>query len=114
MDGQMVKSLADSLFSREEEERHQRNLNEDEQLKNQVAEAQVMGVTYQTSSDESGKQVNCFGAPRSISSGTSLEQLDPGQLIQLKKLIPTVIAGEATPTSQTVVLDLYAQCVFLE
>ncbi|KAK3800803.1 hypothetical protein RRG08_012836 [Elysia crispata] len=37
-DGQMVKSLTASLVSREEEERHQRNLNEDEQLKNQIAE----------------------------------------------------------------------------
>ncbi|KAK3735901.1 hypothetical protein RRG08_041087 [Elysia crispata] len=48
----MVKSLTASLVSREEEERHQRNLNDDEQLKNQIAE----GVTCQTSSDESGKQ----------------------------------------------------------
>ncbi|KAK3752042.1 hypothetical protein RRG08_059510, partial [Elysia crispata] len=38
-DGQMVKSLTASLVSREGEERHQRNLNEDEQLKNQIAEA---------------------------------------------------------------------------
>ncbi|KAK3729900.1 hypothetical protein RRG08_006091, partial [Elysia crispata] len=37
-DGQMVKSLTASLVSREEEERHQRNLNEDEQLKKQIAE----------------------------------------------------------------------------
>ncbi|KAK3798733.1 hypothetical protein RRG08_048248 [Elysia crispata] len=37
-DGQMVKSLAASLISREEEERHQRNLNEDEQLKKQIVE----------------------------------------------------------------------------
>ncbi|KAK3793383.1 hypothetical protein RRG08_050224 [Elysia crispata] len=37
-DDQMVKSLTASLVSREEEERHQRNLNEDEQLKNQIAE----------------------------------------------------------------------------
>ncbi|KAK3795697.1 hypothetical protein RRG08_021993 [Elysia crispata] len=37
-DGQMVKSLTASLVSQEEEERHQRNLNEDEQLKNQIAE----------------------------------------------------------------------------
>ncbi|KAK3800207.1 hypothetical protein RRG08_031677 [Elysia crispata] len=37
-DGQMVKSLTASLVSREEEERHQRNLNENEQLKNQIAE----------------------------------------------------------------------------
>ncbi|KAK3783040.1 hypothetical protein RRG08_059975 [Elysia crispata] len=36
-DGQMVKSLTASLVSREEEERHQRNLNDDEQLKNQIA-----------------------------------------------------------------------------
>ena len=34
----MVKSLTAFLVSREEEERHQRNLNEDEQLKNQKAE----------------------------------------------------------------------------
>ncbi|KAK3773816.1 hypothetical protein RRG08_009764 [Elysia crispata] len=34
----MVKSLTASLVSWEEEERHQRNLNEDEQLKNQIAE----------------------------------------------------------------------------
>ncbi|KAK3787568.1 hypothetical protein RRG08_025899 [Elysia crispata] len=32
-DGQMVKSLTDSLVSREEEERYQKNLNENEQLK---------------------------------------------------------------------------------
>ncbi|KAK3799785.1 hypothetical protein RRG08_067174 [Elysia crispata] len=37
-DGQMVKSLTVSLVSREEEERHQRNLNENEQLKKQIAE----------------------------------------------------------------------------
>ncbi|KAK3726248.1 hypothetical protein RRG08_004243 [Elysia crispata] len=37
-DGQMVKSLTASLVSREEEERHQRNLNENEQLKKQIAE----------------------------------------------------------------------------
>ncbi|KAK3775423.1 hypothetical protein RRG08_010215 [Elysia crispata] len=37
-DGQMVKSLTASLISQEEEERHQRNGNEDEQLKNQIAE----------------------------------------------------------------------------
>ncbi|KAK3797264.1 hypothetical protein RRG08_001839 [Elysia crispata] len=34
----MVKSLTDSLVSREEEERHQKNLNENEQLKKQIAE----------------------------------------------------------------------------
>ena len=33
----MVKSLTASLVSREEEERHQRNLNDDEQLKNEIA-----------------------------------------------------------------------------
>ncbi|KAK3728983.1 hypothetical protein RRG08_028179 [Elysia crispata] len=38
-DGQMVKSLTASLVSREEEERHQRNLNENEQLKKQIAES---------------------------------------------------------------------------
>ncbi|KAK3769397.1 hypothetical protein RRG08_009549 [Elysia crispata] len=37
-DGQMVKSLTASLVSRKEEERHQRNLNENEQLKKQIAE----------------------------------------------------------------------------
>ncbi|KAK3761458.1 hypothetical protein RRG08_022058 [Elysia crispata] len=37
-DGQMVKSLTASLVSREEEERHQMNLNENEQLKKQIAE----------------------------------------------------------------------------
>ncbi|KAK3803052.1 hypothetical protein RRG08_027975 [Elysia crispata] len=37
-DGQMVKSLTASLVSQEEEERHQRNLNENEQLKKQIAE----------------------------------------------------------------------------
>ncbi|KAK3795589.1 hypothetical protein RRG08_027630 [Elysia crispata] len=37
-DGQLVKSLTASLVSREEEERHQRNLNENEQLKKQIAE----------------------------------------------------------------------------
>ncbi|KAK3698500.1 hypothetical protein RRG08_053468 [Elysia crispata] len=36
--GHMVKSLTDSLVSREEEERHQKNLNENEQLKKQIAE----------------------------------------------------------------------------
>ena len=40
-DGQMVKSLTASLVSREEEERHMRNLNEDEQLKKQIAEVSV-------------------------------------------------------------------------
>ncbi|KAK3738465.1 hypothetical protein RRG08_034755 [Elysia crispata] len=34
----MVKSLTASLVSREEEERHQMNLNENEQLKKQIAE----------------------------------------------------------------------------
>ncbi|KAK3785974.1 hypothetical protein RRG08_060631, partial [Elysia crispata] len=37
-DGQMVKNLAASLVSQKEEERHQRNLNENEQLKKQIAE----------------------------------------------------------------------------
>ncbi|KAK3790628.1 hypothetical protein RRG08_043913 [Elysia crispata] len=37
-DGQMVKSLTDSLVNREEGERHQRNLNENEQLRKQIAE----------------------------------------------------------------------------
>ncbi|KAK3803042.1 hypothetical protein RRG08_050085 [Elysia crispata] len=37
-DGQMVKSLTASLVSREEEERHQMNLNENEQLKKQITE----------------------------------------------------------------------------
>ena len=37
----MVKSLTDSLVSREEEERHQKNLNENEQLKQQIAEVSV-------------------------------------------------------------------------
>ncbi|KAK3707308.1 hypothetical protein RRG08_027627 [Elysia crispata] len=36
--GQMVKSLPASLVSQKEEERHQRNLNENEQLKKQIAE----------------------------------------------------------------------------
>ncbi|KAK3740343.1 hypothetical protein RRG08_004282 [Elysia crispata] len=84
-DGQMVKSLIDSLVSGEEEERQERNLNEDEQLKKQTAE--------------------------SISSGASLEQPNRGQLIQLKKLVPTVTAGEAISTCQTVVLDTDAQRV---
>ena len=39
--GQMVKSLTASLVSQEEEERHQRNLNENEQLKKQIAEVSV-------------------------------------------------------------------------
>ena len=42
----MVKSLTASLVSREEEERHQRNLNEDEQLKNQIAEVRVEKVGF--------------------------------------------------------------------
>ena len=37
----MVKSLTASLVSQEEEERHQRNLNENEQLKKQIAEVSV-------------------------------------------------------------------------
>ena len=37
----MVKSLTDSLVSREEEERHQKNLNENELLKKQIAEVNV-------------------------------------------------------------------------
>ena len=37
----MVKSLTASLVSRDEEERHQRNLNENEQLKKQIAEVSV-------------------------------------------------------------------------
>ncbi|KAK3740387.1 hypothetical protein RRG08_004323 [Elysia crispata] len=37
--GQMVKSLTASLVSREEKERHQKNLNENEQLKKQIAES---------------------------------------------------------------------------
>ncbi|KAK3698502.1 hypothetical protein RRG08_053469 [Elysia crispata] len=37
-DGQMVKSLTDSLVSCKEEERHQKNLNENEQLKKQITE----------------------------------------------------------------------------
>ncbi|KAK3735629.1 hypothetical protein RRG08_027925 [Elysia crispata] len=37
-DGQMVKSLTASLVRQEEEERHQRNPNENEQLKKQIAE----------------------------------------------------------------------------
>ena len=37
----MVKSLTASLVSREEEERHQKNLNENEQLKKQIAEVSV-------------------------------------------------------------------------
>ena len=37
----MVKSLTASLVSREEEERHYMNLNEDEQLKKQIVEASV-------------------------------------------------------------------------
>ena len=40
----MVKSLTASLVSRDEEERHQRNLNENEQLKKQIAE--VISVSY--------------------------------------------------------------------
>ena len=43
----MVKSLTASLVSQEEEERHQRNLNEDEQLKNQIAEVSP-GTSYGT------------------------------------------------------------------
>ncbi|KAK3768238.1 hypothetical protein RRG08_031032 [Elysia crispata] len=38
MDDQMVKSLTASLVSREEEGRHKRNLNENEQPKKQTAE----------------------------------------------------------------------------
>ncbi|GFS03758.1 metabotropic gamma-aminobutyric acid receptor [Elysia marginata] len=37
-DGQEIKSLTDSLVSREEEERHQKMLGENEQLKKQIAE----------------------------------------------------------------------------
>ena len=37
----MVKSLTDSLVSRKEEERHQKNLNENEQLKKQITEVSV-------------------------------------------------------------------------
>ncbi|KAK3803195.1 hypothetical protein RRG08_024107 [Elysia crispata] len=98
-DGQMVKSLTASLVSREEEERHMRNLNEDEQLKKQIAE-------IEDCVKESEHKLQ--------DSGASLEQLDPGPLIHLKKLIPTVIAVEAIPTGQTVVLDSDAQCVLLE
>ena len=37
-DGQEVRGLTDSLVSREEEERHQRMVSENEQLKRQIAE----------------------------------------------------------------------------
>ena len=37
-DGQEVRGLTDSLVSREEEERHQRMVSENEQLKHQIAE----------------------------------------------------------------------------
>lgn len=37
-DGQEVRSLTDSLVSREEEERHLRMVSENEQLKKQIAE----------------------------------------------------------------------------
>ena len=37
----MVKSLPASLVSQKEEERHQRNLNENEQLKKQIAQVMV-------------------------------------------------------------------------
>ena len=40
-DGQMVKSLTDSLVNPEEGQRHQRNVNENEQLKKQIAEVSV-------------------------------------------------------------------------
>ena len=45
------------------------------------------------------------------SSGAYQEHPDPDQLIQLKKLTPTIIDEEATPTSQTVSLDTDPQCV---
>lgn len=40
-DGQEVKSLTDSLVSREEEERHQKLLGENEHLKKQIAEVRL-------------------------------------------------------------------------
>ncbi|KAK3763357.1 hypothetical protein RRG08_053366 [Elysia crispata] len=103
-DGQMVKSLTASLVNREEEERHQKNLNENEQLKKQIAERPFVGEYYPSSvvgvtRAESGKQVDKFcGAPQSnklrctlgtagpcpTSSGARQEQADPGQLSQLQ------------------------------
>ena len=50
-------------------------------------------------------------SPQFNKSGASLEQLDPGLLIQVKKLTAAVIAGEAISTCQTVVLDPDAHCV---
>ena len=47
----------------------------------------------------------------SASSGASQEQLDPGQLIQLKKDSPAVIDGEVIGTSQAIVLDPDAECL---
>ena len=74
---------------------------------------QLIGVTNQTSRDESGKQVDkCCGAPQSNKPRGIPGKPDPSQLIQLKKLTPAVINGEAILTSQAVVLDTDAQCIF--
>uniref|UniRef100_A0A2C9JYZ8 G-protein coupled receptors family 3 profile domain-containing protein n=1 Tax=Biomphalaria glabrata TaxID=6526 RepID=A0A2C9JYZ8_BIOGL len=84
-EGQEVKSLTDSLVSREEEERHQKMLGENEQLKKQIAEMEDrIRELNQKLQDRARQRVtsnNIIGTPASIAnkhqSGNKVVIVDP-------------------------------------